>query len=116
MAEPSMYWIDTKAGIARKEASNDDFLTTAKDMEKIEELQKPLLEEWQITITTLTYDEPLEKYNPKTEGGPPNIFQHVGRNITRQQDGCIHLSNYKIITKILQKNDVAKANPTSVHT
>ena len=30
MAEPSMYWIDTKSGIARMEANNYDFLVRAK--------------------------------------------------------------------------------------
>lgn len=81
LAELSMYCIDTNAGIARMEASNDDFLISAKDMETLEKFQKPLLEAWKIPFTTLTHDEALVKYSSKPESGPTNTFQHVGLKI-----------------------------------
>ena len=82
MAEPSMYWTDTKSGIARMEANNDDFLVTAKNLETLENLAKPMKDAWQITVTTLSQNAAIEKFNGKNECGPPRSFQHVGLKIT----------------------------------
>lgn len=42
LAEPCMYWIDTVSGIARMETNNDDFSVTAKNLETLETLAKPM--------------------------------------------------------------------------
>ena len=114
MAEPSMYWIDTESGIARMEANNDDFLATAKNLKTLEKLAQPMKDAWQITVTTLSQDEAIEKFNGKTESGPPHSFQHVGLKITKLTRNGLHLSNPKIITNLLKENDMDGANSTSV--
>lgn len=66
-----MFWIETRQGIARMEAFNDDFLVSVPSLEMFEELQQPLKKACtplQITVRTLSKDQTLETFNEKSEG------------------------------------------------
>lgn len=95
-------------------ANNDDFLVTAKDLATLEKLAQFMKEARQITVTTLSQDEALEKFNCKTESGPPHNFQHEGLKIAKLATGGLHLAHPKIITNLLNDNGMDGANSTSV--
>eukprot|EP00173_Palmaria_palmata_P001385 Plantae.Rhodophyta-Palmaria_palmata.ctg17648.p3 GENE.Plantae.Rhodophyta-Palmaria_palmata.ctg17648~~Plantae.Rhodophyta-Palmaria_palmata.ctg17648.p3 ORF type:complete len:115 (+),score=4.55 Plantae.Rhodophyta-Palmaria_palmata.ctg17648:403-747(+) len=61
MAEPSMFSINTKNGVAKLEADNDDFFMSAPTIQDLDELTQSFLDAWQVTIQDLNAGKSIGK-------------------------------------------------------
>lgn len=94
------------------EVGNVDFLVSTPTMEDLDLLSKPL-ENWNITKQTVSEENPI-KTTVSNDSTQPAHFQHVRLKITKMESGGIHISNRKVITKLLEKERLAKSNSVSV--